>query len=677
MAGEPLPTSWASEGAAMRRALAAEFAAARPAPRVVVATDPRLTPEEGPWRTAVVESVDRLEALAREADCTLLIAPETNGILEGLVRRLRRLGVRLLNASPEAIALAGDKAALDRAFRREGVPTPRTRVLEPGERPPGDWGYPAVVKPVDGAGSLDTFRVDGPEEFEGLPGREGRRLLQEYVPGRPLSATFLVGPSGLPQLLAIGEQRFHIAAGRFEYRGGMLPASDLAGVDVECLLRAVASVPGLEGLVGVDSILDSERGRTCVLEINPRATTSIVGILGLTRPGRLAEAWAGDDGEDEDARSGRVAAVGDEVRAAGPIEFSALGETRRMRTDARDNRLALDVGGANLKAAHDGGAVRTSPFPVWKNPDGLSAALRDLSGDFPPFASLAVTMTAELCDCFSTRREGVLRIVEAVGRAFPGVDARYWGTDGRFHNAAAVSRDPLVAAASNWLALATVAARLAGDAPAVLIDVGTTTTDVIPIRRGAVAARGRTDTDRLRHGELVYAGVARTPVCTVAVELPFQGALTGLAAEWFATTRDVYQVLGDLPDDPDDATTADGRPATRRYAADRLARMVCTDRDSCSAEDVLDLAREADAALFQRLLAASRRACSATVGTPALAVVSGSGEFLARRVAEALVGPSATVRSLAELWGPAASEAACARALLELTPRGEGRDAAG
>ncbi|OJW06376.1 MAG: H4MPT-linked C1 transfer pathway protein [Planctomycetales bacterium 71-10] len=333
--------------------------------------------------------------------------------------------------------------------------------------------------------------------------------------------------------------------------------------------------------------------------------------------------------------------------------------------------LAVDIGGANLKAAHSGGAVKASPFAVWRDPIGLAAALKGLAAGLPPFESIAVTMTAELCDCFETKRDGVRRVVDAVIEAFDVPDLLFWGTDGAFHDHKATLRDPLVAAASNWLGLATVAAGLVGDGPAVLIDVGSTTTDVIPMAASGVAARGRTDTERLRNGELIYAGVSRTPVCALAAELPFQGSPTGLAAELFATTRDVYLVLGDLPGDPGDSSTADGRAATRDRAVDRMARMACADRESCSADDVLDLARAADRALFDRLLASARRACAATIGTPTTAVVSGSGEFLARRIAEALVGPSGTVRSLAELWGPAASDAACARALLELAAKWE------
>ena len=328
--------------------------------------------------------------------------------------------------------------------------------------------------------------------------------------------------------------------------------------------------------------------------------------------------------------------------------------------------LGIDVGGANLKAAHGDGPARTSPFAVWKEPQLLSEAIAELTARFPPFDRVAVTMTAELCDCFETKREGVLCVVRAVADALPGRSILYWGTDGRFHDETSIRSTPLVAAASNWLALASVAAKVAEEGPAILIDVGSTTADLIPLDAGRAVARGRTDTERLRNGELVYVGVSRTPVCALGVELPFQGTAVGLAAEFFATARDVYTILGDLPPDPSDDSTADGRPATRQRSLERLARMVCADRESCTTADVEALARAADEAIRDRLVVAARRACATTIGEPTTAIVSGSGEFLARRAAEILVGAPGTIQSLGDLWGRDASDAACARALIEL-----------
>ena len=227
-------------------------------------------------------------------------------------------------------------------------------------------------------------------------------------------------------------------------------------------------------------------------------------------------------------------------------------------------------------------------------------------------------------------------------------------------------RIPRLVAAANWLALATLAARLVPDGPALLIDIGTTTTDLIPLASGTVAARGRSDTERLQAGELVYAGVRRTPVCALANELPFRGVPTGLAAELFASTLDVYLTLGDIPSNPVDLSTADGRPSTSDAARDRLARMIGADRDGFTPADALALSQAADSALMERLHHAALRACDATIGRPPTAVVAGSGDFLARRLARRLIGPDGLIISLKQAWGEIASSAGCAYALVQL-----------
>jgi uncharacterized hydantoinase/oxoprolinase family protein len=144
------------------------------------------------------------------------------------------------------------------------------------------------------------------------------------------------------------------------------------------------------------------------------------------------------------------------------------------------------------------------------------------------------------------------------------------------------------------------------------------------------------------------------------------GEPVGLAAELFATTLDVFLMLGDVEPDPNDLATADGRPATVENARDRLARMVGADRIEFSLDDALALARSAEQVLVRRLVKAAERACRETIGTPRFAVVAGSGEFLAHRLARAVLAPNSPIKSAAEAWGTAASTAGCAWALLKL-----------
>ncbi len=327
--------------------------------------------------------------------------------------------------------------------------------------------------------------------------------------------------------------------------------------------------------------------------------------------------------------------------------------------------LALDIGGANLKAAHTSGMTRSIPFALWKHPERLPESLASLADEWPPYRNLAVTMTGELCDCFATKAYGVKTILNAVLYARAERKVRVWTLSGTFATVLDVQRSPEAAAAANWLALATWAARLAPSG--LLIDIGSTTTDLIPVRDGLPTPSGRTDTERLRSGELVYVGVKRTPICAIAAALPHRGSMTGLAAELFATTRDVYLTLDDLAEDPRDLDTSDGRPATKAASRDRLARMVGADREGFSEADALAYARHADASLMDRLVDSAMRVSRDRLGDrPRVVVISGSGEFLARRLAERIIAPGGSIVSLSELWGRGASDCACAYALMLL-----------
>jgi probable H4MPT-linked C1 transfer pathway protein len=262
-----------------------------------------------------------------------------------------------------------------------------------------------------------------------------------------------------------------------------------------------------------------------------------------------------------------------------------------VTSKSSESWLALDVGGANIKAAHSDGQVRSLPFELWRRPDDLTLAVENVAATLPGSERVALTMTAELCDCYSTKREGVFAVLNAVNSALAGRPVDVWGLDGRFWPLAAMRERPEMAAAANWLALATVAAGLAGPGKGLLIDIGSTTSDLIPLEGGVVAVSGRTDTERLQSGELVYAGVRRTPLFAFADRLPFRGRATGLAAELFATTLDVFVTLGDISEDSEDRSTADGRAVTIEASRDRLARMVAADRDGFSPDDAIRLAR--------------------------------------------------------------------------------------
>lgn len=329
--------------------------------------------------------------------------------------------------------------------------------------------------------------------------------------------------------------------------------------------------------------------------------------------------------------------------------------------------VGLDIGGANLKAADCEGRVATRPFAVWKAPERLGDALRELLSAFAPDAPLAVTTTAELADCFETKSDGVDRILAAVESAAPGRDVHVWQTGAEFVSPAVAREIPRLVSAANWHLLATWVGRLVPRGEALLIDVGTTTSDVIPLQDGIPVAEGLTDVDRLLAGELVYTGVRRTAVAAVASSVPFRGRTCPLSAEFFATMLDVHLILGNVPEDPHDLETADGRPAVRDKSLARLARMLCCDRTECDAAELNAVAEHLAERQLQSLVDGVDRVRARRGTDPAHVLLSGSGTFLgdALRARHPSLAGAKRI-ALGETFAGPVSEAACAFAAARL-----------
>jgi probable H4MPT-linked C1 transfer pathway protein len=317
--------------------------------------------------------------------------------------------------------------------------------------------------------------------------------------------------------------------------------------------------------------------------------------------------------------------------------------------------LGLDIGGANLKAAHSSGTACLRPFALWKSSEQLTDALSQLLRDMPPHDLLALTMTGELCDCFESKRQGVHAILDAVEAAAAAVPIRVWRTDECFVNLEMAKAEPLLVAAANWQALATFCGRFAPSGSALVVDIGSTTSDIIPLHNGKPVPRGRTDPERLKSRELAYTGVRRTPVCAI---LGARGA-----AEVFATTHDVYLLLGDIKEDAGDCETADGRPATKAAAQARLARMLCADGETCSAADLHQLAKQIHARQVRVIRQAVNKVSRSLREAPRRIVLTGSGEFLAQRALDFPPALTSTRISLTRTLGSTVSAAACAYAL--------------
>lgn len=241
----------------------------------------------------------------------------------------------------------------------------------------------------------------------------------------------------------------------------------------------------------------------------------------------------------------------------------------------------FDIGGAHLKVtrAESGRIVQaaTITMPLWQGLDQLDGAVRDAAPVYAGADLYAFTMTGELADVFPSRETGVASLLGRIERHFPGGDKLIYAGRAGFvgmNEAAGLAND---IASANWHATAALVAKLAGNA--LFVDMGSTTTDLIPVLDGRVASRGYTDAERLLSGELVYTGFTRTFLFGVASSAPVRGRMTPLMNEYFASMADVHRILGVLDEKDDKQDSADHREKTVAASTARLARMVGRDAD--------------------------------------------------------------------------------------------------
>lgn len=328
--------------------------------------------------------------------------------------------------------------------------------------------------------------------------------------------------------------------------------------------------------------------------------------------------------------------------------------------------LGLDIGGANIKAS-DGATACSVAFPLWKSPQLLAERLADLIGKFSAPQGLAVTMTGELADCFETKAQGVDFILSAVEQVAGSRPVVVWQTGAEFLAPEVAREIPLMVAAANWHALATWVGRMVPQGLSLLIDIGSTTTDIIPLLNGVPIPTGLTDRERLASGELVYSGVRRTPLCALSQTVPFRGAACPVAAELFATTLDVFLMSGQTEEDPHDLDTANGRPATKHDAHDRIARMICCDRTEVRWSEAQTIAEHFASEQRRQITSAIRHVLANQTQGISHVLLSGSGSFLAESLCDDLPELRNADRILlGNLFEASISAAACAFAVARL-----------
>jgi probable H4MPT-linked C1 transfer pathway protein len=262
--------------------------------------------------------------------------------------------------------------------------------------------------------------------------------------------------------------------------------------------------------------------------------------------------------------------------------------------------IGWDIGGANTKAAFlhtENGCVkelRTTMeyFPVWKNPAKLAEVLSKLREQMSSGASLdgvGLTMTAELSDAYQTKREGVNHVLACVAQVFTVLPVFVLDVNTKLLSLGAARSEPLSVAAANWAATGWLVAQRVKTC--VTVDVGSTSTSIIPVIDGSVSAAGKTDLEKLMVGELVYTGSLRTNVAATVSAVPLRGGVAHVASELFAQSGDVHLVLGNISEKEYTTETADGRGKSRGEALARLARVVCADMDMLTETEVVQIAK--------------------------------------------------------------------------------------
>ena len=316
----------------------------------------------------------------------------------------------------------------------------------------------------------------------------------------------------------------------------------------------------------------------------------------------------------------------------------------------------IDIGGANLKfalidappsprtasedqqtATSSGPKIKSTgevSFPFWKDHLKLVATLNQIRKPWSDVDGVAITMTAELADCFENKRQGVHFIIDAVRRAFPKTDCRFYTTNGELVDANLAKQNWSSTAASNWHASAWYLFRQHNLTDGFLIDIGSTTCDLIPVEAGLPVAPGQTDLDRLRNDQLVYAGIGRTAICSLIDSVQLADGNVAVARELFATVTDAMIWTDRLAPQPNNRNSADGRPLTRSACRARLCRMLCADDEDLQDDQVTSIAEQTYLALENLIVASLRSVVDQHRTLANTFCLAGSGQALVCRAIE-------------------------------------------
>ncbi|VAX18127.1 hypothetical protein MNBD_NITROSPINAE01-898 [hydrothermal vent metagenome] len=256
--------------------------------------------------------------------------------------------------------------------------------------------------------------------------------------------------------------------------------------------------------------------------------------------------------------------------------------------------LGLDIGGAHIKyaVAQNQKALlkrKIIPFEIYRTPKKLAPLLKAICKEVKPSA-IALSMTGELADVFVTRREGVKFILNAAVDAFGGNAINVLTVKGSFVSVSVAMKQTELVSAANFMATVLYTASIVDNS--VVVDIGSTTTDILPVINWSPAILAHDDLGRLKSGELFYGGYLRTNASSVLQEISIGKTKVGTCPEFFATVGDAHLYSGDITAKDYTCQTPDGGPKTKRGAGIRLARLILSDPQTLSAKEIESIARQ-------------------------------------------------------------------------------------
>jgi hypothetical protein len=217
-----------------------------------------------------------VDKLSKESDAGIVIAPDDK--LFVLTELLESNTVNL-GCPSNSVKICADKMRTSTMLSEGGIPVPRIVSVEEVER---NEEQRYVSKPRYGCASENVFILNGKKPREALSFYDNDspdyNIITEFITGDDISGSIIVGDSSvLP--LTINKQFIMTEGGRMRYAGGFVPYSmgREAESEIMRISRKVVTMLHCRGYVGIDFVL-GEDGTAYVVDVNPRPTTSIVGI---------------------------------------------------------------------------------------------------------------------------------------------------------------------------------------------------------------------------------------------------------------------------------------------------------------------------------------------------------------------------------------------------------------